>query len=185
MLHILARTVLLASLALVWAPIAERPAVQTASAQSEPLGVDGPAAAAQLLDLVNAYRAASGVGPVELSDVAAGVALDRTLNMVECHLCSFDHQIPETGFAPNWEITQIHGAIGAGENLGITDATNDEFVQSLFDSWVASPTHNENLLRPQWTHMGLGIVEIPLRGGTSEKVVTQLFVMAAGPLTRA
>jgi uncharacterized protein YkwD len=157
-----------------------------ASAQALPPGpVDGPAAAQQLLDLVNELRAQYGVAPVALSEVAGDVALDRSVAMYECSYCSFDHEIPGIGYAPNWEITQIHGAIGAGENLGLTGAANDSFVQALFDSWVASPTHYENLLRPQWTHMGLGILEIQFRPGLSQKVVTQLFVMASGPLSRA
>jgi uncharacterized protein YkwD len=165
------------------------PAPPPVAAQSTPgaveAPVDGPAAAQQLLDLVNGLRADHGVGPLQISDVAGEVAFDRSLAMVECNLCSFDHQIPDVGYAPYWEIAQISGALGAGENLGETLEPNDRFVQSLFASWVASPTHYENLLRPQWTHMGLGIVEVPLRSGRSVKVVTQLFVMAGGPLSHA
>jgi uncharacterized protein YkwD len=165
------------------------PSATTAAAQTAPVlddgAVDGPAAAQQLLDLVNGLRADHGVAPLAISEVAAAVAFDRSLNMVECGMCSFDHQIPGTGYAPYWEIAQIKGALGAGENLGQTGEPNDRFIQSLFDAWVASPTHYENLLRPQWTHMGLGIVEIPLRRGGSVKVVSHLFVMAGGPLSRA
>jgi len=147
--------------------------------------IDGPASAQQLLDLVNQLRADHGVPPLTLSGVAGDVAFDRSMSMLECQMCSFDHEIPGVGYAPYWEIAQIKGALGAGENLGQTLRPNDVFVQSLFDSWVASPTHYENLLRPQWTHMGLGIVEVQLRAGVSAKIVTQLFVMAGGPLSRA
>jgi uncharacterized protein YkwD len=163
---------------------ADQPPTTTVTLGSD-LPVDGVASAQQLLDLVNGLRAEHGVAPLEISLVAADVAFERSLDMLACNLCSFDHDIPGVGYAPNWEITQIHGALGAGENLGVTIQPNDQFVQWLFDSWVASPTHYENLLRPQWTHVGLGIVEVQLRPGLSEKVVTQLFVMAGGPLSRA
>lgn len=174
---------LLAVLALLAAILAAP--VEPVAAQEAPPGIDGLAAAQQLLDLVNALRAEYGVGPMELSPVAGEVALDRSVAMFDCNYCSFDHQIPGVGYAPYWEIAQIHGAIGAGENLGLTGEPNDQFVQALFDSWVASPTHLENLLRPQWTHMGLGVLEVQFRPGLSQKVVTQLFVMANGPLSRA
>jgi len=161
------------------------PSARALSAQIFPAVIDGPAAAQELLDLVNALRAEHGVAPIELSPVAGDVALDRSIGLYQCDFCSFDHQIPTIGYAPNWEITQIRGAIGAGENLGVTLEPNERFIQSLFDSWVASQTHLENLLRPQWTHMGLGVLEVEYRRGSSEKVVTQLFVMANGPLSRA
>jgi uncharacterized protein YkwD len=104
---------------------------------------------------------------------------------VECGLCSFDHQIPGVGFAPFWITSQIKGAIGSGENLGASVGPNDQFVGSLFRDWVDSPSHLENLLRPQWTHMGVGIVELRQPRGMPVKVVTHIFVMAGGPLSRA
>jgi uncharacterized protein YkwD len=160
-------------------------ATPAAAQEAPPSTIDGPAAAQQLLDLVNGLRAENGVAPLTISLVAGDVALDRSVGLYECNYCSLDHNIPGVGYAPNWEISQIRGAIGAGENLGITWEPNDQFVQVLFDSWVASPTHLENLLRPQWTHMGLGVLEIQYRPGLSQKVVTQLFVMANAPLSRA
>ena len=161
------------------------PPRHAAAQEVPPPAIDGPAAAQQLLDLVNGLRSQFGVAPLAISPVAGDVALDRSVGLYECNYCSFDHDIPGIGYAPNWEISQIRGAIGAGENLGITWQPNAQFVQILFDSWVASPTHLENLLRPQWTHMGLGILEIRYSPGLSQKVVTQLFVMANAPLSRA
>jgi len=58
-------------------------------------------------------------------------------------------------------------------------------VGSLYNSWVASPTHLENMLRPQWNRIGVGLVEVPgYVPGVTLKYVTQVFAVASGPLTR-
>ena len=145
--------------------------------------VDPVAAEGQLQAMTNQLRAQYGLRPLQLSRAASEVGLDRSWGLWECRLCSFDHQIPGVGFGPDWIITQVRGAIGAGENLGVSQGPNDNLMDRLFQDWVESPAHLENLLRPQWTHMGLGIVEVRPVRGPPIKVVTHVFIMAGGPLS--
>jgi uncharacterized protein YkwD len=63
----------------------------------------------------------------------------------------------------------------AGENLwsgtGQDLADKNLLARSIVDSWLLSPGHRENLLHPDYTHMGVGVAVLGL-----EIRVTQLFV---------
>src|SRR5919108_5947899 len=159
-----------------------------AAATATPLGapdappapLDGPAVEAQLADLINALRIDRGLPPLDYDPVLADLARQRCLDMVERRY--FSHDIPGEGYAPLWLLRQVPGARGAGENLGLSDEPNGAVVQALFAAWVASPAHYENLVRPQFNRVGIGVVEVPRPRGPSLKVVAQVFAVASGPL---
>ena len=94
----------------------------------------------------------------------------------------FAHDIPGEGYAPLWLLRQVPRARGAGENLGRSAAPNGAVVRALFAAWVASPAHYENMVRPQFTRVGVGVVEVARPRGPSLKVVAQVFAAASGPL---
>jgi uncharacterized protein YkwD len=56
-----------------------------------------------------------------------------------------------------------------GENLADGDGVTDP--RSVFEAWLASSTHRENLERGDWTHAGVGVAV-----GEEGRVVTQLFL---------
>ena len=83
-----------------------------------------------------------------------------------------------------WLLDQLPQAFGTGENLGESNEPNAYFLESLFQAWVLSPSHLENMLRPEFNRIGIGIVETPTEPpGATLKMVTQVFAIANGPLT--
>jgi uncharacterized protein YkwD len=132
--------------------------------------------------MINELRRASGRSPLELDPALTELARTRSQDMAERHY--FSHDIPGTGFAPQWLMDQLEGARGTGENLGLSNEANEQVVRGLFGAWVASPAHLENMLRPQFTRVGVGVVEVPEGSGRSLKLVTQVFAAAPGLLRR-
>jgi uncharacterized protein YkwD len=136
-----------------------------------------------VLNLLNLFRLEHGVQPLEWDPVLTDLARERSADMAERNY--FGHDIPGVGYGPEWELSQLSGVIGTGENLGEGDESNETAMWSLFDAWVASPTHLENLLRPEFNRIGIGVVEVPtLRPERTIKVVTQVFAIAVGPVRR-
>ena len=159
-----------------------------AHAQDVPVAEPAPppytdAAEFTVLNLVNLFRLDHGLLPLEWDNVLTDLARERSADMIDRNY--FGHDIPGVGFAPVWEQQQLAGGPGTGENLGATTEPNDAAVWSLFDSWVASPTHLENLLRPEFRRIGVGVVEAPTQfPNVSIKVVTQVFATSSAPLRR-
>src|SRR5688572_27850356 len=144
----------------------------------------GESAELTVLHLINLFRLGNGVGPLEWDAALVELARIRSADMADRNY--FSHDIPGVGYGPLWLLDQLRGAIGTGENLGLSDERNETAMQSLFDAWVASPTHLENLLRPEFNRIGVGVVEVPARfPGRTFKYVTQVFAIATGPLSRA
>jgi uncharacterized protein YkwD len=136
-----------------------------------------------VLHLINLFRLEHGVRPLEWDSALVELARLRSADMAERNY--FGHDIPGVGYGPLWLLDHLHGAIGTGENLGLSDERNETAMHSLFNAWVASPTHLENLVRPEFNRIGVGIVEIPTRlQGRTLKYVTQVFAIAVGPLSR-
>ncbi|HEU5318488.1 MAG TPA: CAP domain-containing protein [Chloroflexota bacterium] len=136
-------------------------------------------------NLINLFRLDHGLRPLESDDVLVDLARARCAIMAETG--RVEHDIPGLGFGPDWLISQVRGpGLGrVGENLGASGYSNDVAMWSLFDAWVESPSHLENLLRPEYSRVGVGVVEIPTRiPGVSVKYVAQVFAVASGPLTR-
>ncbi len=145
--------------------------------------VDTAAAEFTLLNKLNLYRLGNGVAPLELDTALAEIARLRCMDMIERNY--FSHEIPGYGYAPYWILAQLNGAVGAGENLGISDEANAVFVDKLHESWELSSIHQVNLLRPEFSRIGIAVVEVPTAPpGFTLKVVAQVFAMASGPLTR-
>ncbi|MEO5575599.1 MAG: CAP domain-containing protein [Gaiellaceae bacterium] len=82
--------------------------------------------------------------------------------------------------------TFTHGAIGErlaasgargpvfGENLA-WDSDGSTSAQGVVRSWMASPGHRANLLRPGWTRIGIGALKGSFRGYRDATVVTADF----------
>lgn len=147
--------------------------------------LDIPSAEWYLVQRINELRIGNRRNPLVWDDVLADLARQRSWDMIDRNY--FSHEIPGVGSAPWWLLAQVTGARGTGENLGMSNLPNGQVVDSLFDDWVASPTHLENMVRPEFTRIGMGIIEVPTTWapGSTVKVVTQLYAIAPGPLGRA
>lgn len=135
---------------------------------SRVLGVATDMSITKLLELTNIQRTNNGLQPLEynqqLSQAAVSKATDMFANNYWAH------------FGPNgqspWDFVLASGYKYeyAGENLCKNYMTSDGCV----NAWMQSPTHRENILRPQYTDIGLGVVNGELNGEQTTLVV-QMF----------
>ena len=111
------------------------------------------AAEAQMADLINRLRVSLGLNPLTYHSAIAGVARrwSQTLAVergTHYHNPHFIEQYPT-------------GAQGASENVhslpGSSFTSLSDAVQQSFDDFVKSPGHYANIVRPDITHLGVGI----------------------------
>jgi uncharacterized protein YkwD len=88
----------------------------------------------------------------------------------------FSHTSPE-GLSPGDRLTRNGIAWSSvGENIAAGYAT----PQAVFDAWLASPGHRQNIESEQWTHTGVGYAldRAPSDDFPHTHLWTQAFVQA-------
>ena len=138
-----------------------------------------------MLDMVNAERAAQGMGALTLELNLNTAAEDHSEWILDedifSHYGEGDSTWTDRARAAGFDIV---APWGVGENLalepirGSTDLTDD--VARLHAALMNSPGHKANLLDGDWTHVGIGIVTGHYSGIGSSIVVTQVFGRTAG-----
>ena len=119
----------------------------------------------ELWDLVNKERTTRGLKALEVDADLVNVARLKSQDMVDYNY--FAHQSPTYGspfdmmrsFGINYRM--------AGENLAAALS-----VASAHQALMNSPGHRANILNPDYTHVGVGIVA----GHTYPMIVTQMFI---------
>lgn len=136
---------------------------------AEPL-TDGSLArtVAEVLALTNAERAAAGLPPLAADARLAAAAQAYSTDMAGRGF--YSHTSPE-GTEP-WDRAAAAGARhrGIGENIACGQRSPAEVVRG----WMDSPGHRANILKPGFTHLGVGYAG----GGPAGTYWTQLFGMA-------
>lgn len=133
-----------------------------------PFRVDSPGSRpdleARMLELINHERAAAGLGPLEADPEMLSVARAHSADMFARGY--FSHQTPE-GKSPFDRIREADVRFRtAGENLALAPT-----IEIAHRGLMNSPGHRENILRPQFGRVGIGI----LAGGRHGIMVTQNF----------
>jgi uncharacterized protein YkwD len=119
----------------------------------------------RIVQLTNAERTKAG-----LNELTVNSQLSVAAKQKGEHMLSEDYfaHISPSGVTPwFWMSKNGYSYSVAGENLAI-DFTEAEDVVS---AWIASPTHKENMLLPQYTETGVAVVTGEFQGGTSIVVV--------------
>ena len=106
----------------------------------------------QVIALVNNYRTQNGLNSLtsqsQLTAAAQRHSLDMGCNFFMSHTGTDGSdpyaRIVASGYPVNWW----------GENVAAGYATPD----AVMAAWIASPPHNENLLNPNFTEIGIGYV---------------------------
>ena len=103
---------------------------------------------------VNSYRAENGLEPLDYSYNNAEVAAPYAQR-----LANSGTLIHES----NWwtkPSANVGQPLATGENLAMRGSARNDRVDaaSIVSQWKNSPTHNENLLRPQFDSVGYGVV---------------------------
>ena len=113
----------------------------TAAAQTWTLG---PAEEATYVANINAVRAANGLGPLSVDANMTAAARDWTIWMAENTTLQHATDIV-TGAPSDW--------LKVGENVG-----RGSSLQSVWDAFLASPSHAANVLDPSYNLVGIGVV---------------------------
>lgn len=120
----------------------------------------------QVVDLVNEERAKVGLSPLQLDTALSNVARYKSADMRDKQY--FSHQSPTYG-SP-FEMMDQFGIEYqyAGENI----AAGQVSPEAVMEAWMNSQGHRENILNPNYTHIGVGYVS----GGSYQHYWTQQFV---------
>lgn len=118
-----------------------------------------------LTDLTNVARADNG-----LTQVTRSPLLDQAAQAVAQDMAAkgyFAHVAPD-GTTPWYWLDQVGYKYSyAGQNL----AVNFNDSEDVETAWLASPTHRENILKPQYTEVGFGTATGTYQGAETTFVV--------------
>lgn len=117
--------------------------------QSAAAGANTEQLERDVIALVNNERNKAGLAPLQYAEDLADAADVRAKEIVQ----KFAHERPDgtsclTAFPSA-------GYCGFGENIAWGQRTPEE----VMDCWMNSPGHRENILRPEFTHIGVGCHE--------------------------
>lgn len=106
------------------------------------------------LILINDYRAANGVAPLDRSGILYGTAAWMANDLGSNNYFSHTDSL---GRSPYARTVECGYPGGAGENL----AGGYETAQQVFEAWRSSPGHNANMLNPIYTEIGVAREFVP------------------------
>jgi uncharacterized YkwD family protein len=140
---------------------AQKPAqkpVQQKPVQAEKPQATTPASSAvsafeqQVVELTNQERAKNGLPALKLDVELSKVARDKSKDMQTKNY--FSHTSPTYG-SP-FDMMKAYGVSykSAGENIAMGQRSPEEVVQA----WMNSQGHRENIMNPNFTHIGVGHV---------------------------
>ncbi|MFA5864008.1 MAG: CAP domain-containing protein [Phycisphaerae bacterium] len=108
-------------------------------------------AAQQVLTLTNQERTKIGLSALKWNSLLAASGADHCQDMIDKNY--FAHVSPD-GTSPGDRATAAgYKWSWIGENIAAGYAT----PQDVMTGWMNSPEHKENILRPEFTELGLGI----------------------------
>lgn len=104
----------------------------------------------QMIKLVNDARAQNNVPPLEVDMQLTNVARIKCQDMIDNNY--FSHNSPKYG-SP-FDMIKSFGVkfVQAGENIA-----GNQSVENAHNSLMNSPGHRQNILNPNYTHIGIGI----------------------------
>lgn len=117
-----------------------------------PIGISESAIVEELTRLINEYRVANGVKPLDTSDVLLQQVADLRAEEAT-YVMNGVHERPMAGKASQ--------AFHVGENLAMTGFTiydsSESIAKTIFDAWKASKGHNRNMLNEDYKQGAIGI----------------------------
>lgn len=125
--------------------------------------------AANVLRLMNDYRASEGLPPLQSDERLDLAAADRMHDMEEESYWS--HQSPRGESPFQWLDRHAYHYRAAGENL----AYGFETARLLVDSWMESRGHRANILSTDYEDCGIAIIDGSTLGPSSGKSIVVMF----------
>lgn len=109
-----------------------------------------------ILELVNQYRQQAGLNTLKYSSKLQKAADIRAREIVTL----FDHTRPN-GANCSTAVTDDGISFSAfGENIFMCSGVSNVTSKLIFDAWMDSPSHRENILREGFTDMCIGIYSV-------------------------
>ncbi len=128
----------------------------------------------KIFQLTNQEREQHGLPDLQYNNELAAAAQAKAQDMFAKNYWS--HYSP-TGETP-WDfiLAEHYRYSYAGENL----AKNFMFSRGVMDAWMNSPTHRDNILRTQYTQIGIAVTDGILNGEQTTLVVQEFGAPLAG-----
>jgi uncharacterized protein YkwD len=111
--------------------------------------VQDETSALQFIELVNSHRNSIGLKGLAHVEEMVAISAEHSRNMANKSV-SFGH----TGFSSR--CFEAREALGGGNLCAENVAMGQTNAQSVFSSWMNSPSHRSNIENPRLTHSGLG-----------------------------
>ncbi|WP_043665757.1 CAP domain-containing protein [Streptomyces xylophagus] len=121
--------------------------------------------AAKVVELTNAERARAGLPPLAVDPLLAAAAQAHSTDMVA--RAFYSHTSPD-GSQP-WDRAAAAGS--RRRTIGENIACGQRSAAEVVEGWMNSPGHRANILKPDFTHIGIGFAG----GGQMGTYWTQLF----------
>ena len=125
--------------------------------------------AANVLRLMNDYRASEGLAPLHSEERLDLAAADRMHHMEEESFWS--HESPEGQSPFEWLDRRAYHFRAAGENL----AYGFETARVLVQSWMESSGHRANILSADYEDCGIAIIDGSTLGPATGKSIVVMF----------
>ena len=125
--------------------------------------------AEEMLYYCNLERAKAGVKPLKLMDDLSYLSQIRAEEQAGCY--KIDHTRPD---GSPWTTVFEYASIkhyASGENVALNCGT----AESCVKAFMASKGHRENILRPEFTHLGVGVVFAD-NACTKGSICNQIFI---------
>lgn len=124
--------------------------------------------------LTNSQRATDNLSELNVDPLLTKAAQAKAEDMAKKSY--FSHVSPDGTLPWFWILKEGYLFRYAGENL----AVNFEESEDVVDAWMASPSHRINIMKPQYTDIGIGTATGTYMGETAVFVV-QMFGTPATP----
>jgi len=124
--------------------------------------------ATELVKLTNDYRIKNDLPPLAVNARLVQAAVNKAKDMLSQGY--FDHTSPQGKKFSEWIKEVGYQYFYVGENLAIDYDTAAE----IFNAWINSPSHRENILRPQFQEIGIAALRGKFKNRPTLAVV-QLF----------
>jgi uncharacterized protein YkwD len=129
-----------------------------------PPGAQGPAllrnVAHRVFGLTNDIRRQYSLPPLDWEGALSGVCQAYGADMLQRRF--FSHTNPE-GLTAGERLKPFYSGpvYGWGENIwegsNLSAPDNEALARTMMNSWISSPGHRQNLLNPDYTHLGVGV----------------------------
>lgn len=122
----------------------------------------------ELIDMTNNYRASQGLSSLTINPRLTQAAVNKASDILSKQY--FNHTSPEGKKFSDWIREVGYKYFYVGENLAIDFDNNKD----IFEAWLDSPTHKENIDKPQYQEIGIAALNGKYKNRPST-VVVQLF----------